>query len=68
MGTLIDDDVLRAFAVVAPLDTVAATLRERCDGVIDRVLPAFPAGMPEDTVTAVLRELRGLSAAQRSHP
>jgi probable F420-dependent oxidoreductase len=68
MGTLIDDEVLAAFAVVAPLDTVAATLRERCDGVIDRVLPAFPAGMPEDTVTAVLRELRGLPAAQRSHP
>ncbi|WP_193043615.1 LLM class F420-dependent oxidoreductase [Mycolicibacterium baixiangningiae] len=69
MGTLIDDEVLAAFAVVAPLDSVAAKLSERCDGVIDRVLPAFPAGVPDDAVTAVLRELRGLpAAAERSHP
>lgn len=68
MGTLIDDEVLAAFAVVAPLDTVAATLRERCDGVIDRVLPAFPAAVPDDTVAAVLRDLRGLPAGtERSH-
>jgi probable F420-dependent oxidoreductase len=69
MGALIDDDVLDAFAVVAPLDTVAAKLRDRCDGVIDRVLPAFPAAAPDDTVTAVLRQLRGLPAvAERSGP
>ena len=40
MGTLIDDEVLDAFAVVAPLDQVAAKIRDRCDGVIDRVLVA----------------------------
>lgn len=69
MGTLIDDDVLAAFTVVAPLDRVAAKLRERCDGVIDRVLPAFPAGVPDAAVSAVLRELRGLpAAAERSLP
>lgn len=68
MGALIDDDVLDAFAVVAPLDTLAERLRDRCAGVIDRVLPAFPAGVPDDAVTAVLRELRGLSAAGRSVP
>jgi probable F420-dependent oxidoreductase len=69
MGSLIDDDVLSAFAVVAPLDTVAEKLRERCAGAIDRVLPAFPAVVPDDTVTAVLRQLRGLPAvAERSGP
>lgn len=69
MGGLIDDEVLDAFAVVAPLDTVAAKLRSRCDGVIDRVLPAFPAGVPDACVTDVLHELRGLPAAVgRSHP
>ena len=54
----IDDDVLGAFAVVAPLPTLATALRERCDGAIDRVLPAFPAGLDEDAVTAVLDEVR----------
>jgi hypothetical protein len=58
MGELVDDDVLAAFAVVAPLPTLAKALRERCDGAIDRVLPAFPAGIGEDAVTAVLDEVR----------
>lgn len=69
MGTLIDDDVLSTFAVVAPLDTVAEKLRERCAGAIDRVLPAFPAAVPDDAVAAVLRQLRGVpAAAERSGP
>jgi probable F420-dependent oxidoreductase len=36
MGRLIDDDVLHAFAVVAPPDQVATQLRSRFDGLIDR--------------------------------
>ena len=36
MGELIDDDVLNAFAVVAPLDQVAAEVRRRFDGLVDR--------------------------------
>jgi hypothetical protein len=58
MGELVDDDVLDAFAVVAPLDGLAKALRQRCDGAIDRVLPAFPAGLGEDAVAAVLDEVR----------
>jgi probable F420-dependent oxidoreductase len=58
MGSLIDDEILEAFAVVAPLGEVAAKIRDRCDGVIDRVLVGFPSSVPEDTVSAVLRELR----------
>jgi len=58
MGSLIDDDVLEAFAVVAALDEVAAKIRDRCDGVIDRVLVGFPSSVAEDTVSAVVRELR----------
>ena len=58
MGALIDDEVLDAFAVVAPLDEVAAKIRDRCDGVIDRVLVGFPSSVAEDTVIAVLEELR----------
>jgi hypothetical protein len=61
MGDLIDDEVLRAFAVVAPLAEVADALLMRCAGAIDRVLPAFPANMPEAAVTAVLDSVRDAS-------
>ena len=36
MGELIDDDILNAFAVVAPLDQVATEVRNRFEGLIDR--------------------------------
>ena len=36
MGELIDDDILNAFAVVAPLDEVAAEVRTRFGGLVDR--------------------------------
>ena len=58
MGSLIDDEILDAFAVVAPIDELAAKLRERCDGAIDRVLVGFPKGVSEARVAAILRELR----------
>jgi probable F420-dependent oxidoreductase len=58
MGTLIDDEILDAFAVVAPTDKLAAALQSRCDGVIDRVMPSFPRTVSEATVTAVVQELR----------
>lgn len=58
MGDLIDDEVLGTFAVVAPIPELAATLRRRCDGVIDRVLPGFPAAVSPETVNAVLQEFR----------
>ena len=66
MGCLIDDEILEAFAVVAPLDTIANKIRDRCDGVIDRVLVGFPSSVAEDTVVAVLAELRGEPAHARS--
>ena len=65
MGSLIDDEILEAFAVVAPLDTVASKIRDRCDGVIDRVLVGFPTSVQEDTVIAVLDELRGQPVRSR---
>ena len=36
MGELIDDEVLDAFAVVCPLDKVAAEVRNRFEGMVDR--------------------------------
>ena len=58
MGELFDDEVLREFAVVAPLSDLAGALRRRCDGAIDRLLPAFPAGLSHADVAAVLEEVR----------
>lgn len=58
MGDLVDDDVLDAFAVVAPLSELAGALVARCDGVIDRVLPAFPAGLSEAAIDEILVEMR----------
>ena len=65
MGSLIDDEILETFAVVAPLDEVSDKIRDRCDGVIDRVLVGFPSSVPEDTVSAVLQELRGQPVRSR---
>jgi probable F420-dependent oxidoreductase len=58
MGAVIDDEILDTFAVVAPIDKVAAVLRSRCDGVVDRVLPIFPRTASKATVTAVLEDFR----------
>jgi probable F420-dependent oxidoreductase len=37
MGELIDDEMLNAFAIVAPLEEVPRRVLERCAGVVDRV-------------------------------
>lgn len=57
MGSLIDDTMLAEFAVVAPLDDVVRTIRDRCDGLIDRVLVGFPPSLDEAAVTALVSEL-----------
>ncbi|PXW36225.1 UNVERIFIED_CONTAM: putative F420-dependent oxidoreductase [Williamsia faeni] len=57
MGSLIDDEVLDAFAVVAPPDGVAAGLWDRCGGSIDRAMPMFPKTISAETVSAVLDDL-----------
>lgn len=58
MGSLIDDEILNEFAVVAPVHDVAKKVRERCDGVIDRVFVGFPASIEEAMVAAVVEEMR----------
>jgi probable F420-dependent oxidoreductase len=57
MGSLIDDEMLGAFAVVGPVDKVAAALASRCEGVVDRLLPIFFAAS-RSCVTAALKEFR----------
>ncbi|BBY04962.1 LLM class F420-dependent oxidoreductase [Mycobacterium noviomagense] len=58
MGSLIDDEILNAFAVVAELDKLAEQIRDRCDGLVDRALPSLPPHLPETAIRAVLEELR----------
>ncbi len=61
MGSLIDDDMLNAFVVVGPVDTVADALRSRCEGAVDRALPIFmtAAGVSKAFIAAtVLKEFR----------
>jgi len=56
MGALIDDTMLDAFAVVAPPDQIAAKLKQRYAGAIDRVLCTFGGpGMDEKQALATLR-------------
>lgn len=56
MATLIDDDILAAFAVVAPVDEAAAAIKARCSGVIDRAMPIFGKADP-GTVARILYDL-----------
>jgi len=66
MATLVDDEVLAAFAVVAELPDVADALVRRCTGAIDRVLPGFPAGMSENAIATVLGDVRKSLAENQS--
>lgn len=59
MATLIDDDVLGTFAVVTEPDQVAAGLKDRFGGVLDRV--GFYLGIPggDEVKARTIEELRG---------
>lgn len=57
MGSLIDDEMLAAFAVVGPIDTIAAGLKSRCEGAVDRVLPIFMTAS-QSCIAAVVKEFR----------
>lgn len=61
MATLISDEILSTFAVVAPLDCLASALKERCDGIIDRVMVGLPSSASEETVRTFLDEVRSAS-------
>ncbi|HEX6235998.1 MAG TPA: LLM class F420-dependent oxidoreductase [Acidimicrobiales bacterium] len=58
MGDLVGDEVLDAFAVVAPLDEVADALRARWGGVLDRLSFYAPYAVDPDAVLSLVAELR----------
>lgn len=53
MGTLIDDEILEAFAVVAEPDQLVPKLKARCAGAIDRVLCTFDTGDAKEKLAAL---------------
>ncbi|CAM3028868.1 LLM class F420-dependent oxidoreductase [Mycobacterium intermedium] len=55
MASLLDDEMLRTFAVVGPVEEIGAALRERCEGVVDRALPIFFAAS-QNCISAALKE------------
>ncbi len=57
MGTRITDEILEEFAVVAEPHRVAAELKKRFGGAVDRVFCTFPFAKPEER-SAYLEELR----------
>jgi probable F420-dependent oxidoreductase len=58
MGSLIDDDVLAAFAVVAPRPELPATLGRWMRGLADRTSWSSPPGTSPEETTEVLTTLR----------
>lgn len=58
MATLIDDDVLYTFAVVAEPDKLAGAILERYGDVVDRMHLTRIQGLPDDQMQAILSELQ----------
>jgi len=58
MAALIDDEMLRTFAVVGELDTIGATVRERFGDLVDRFSVYAPHGIAPERWAEVLAGLR----------
>ena len=57
MGKLIDDEILEAFAVVAPPDELAGALKQRWTGAIDRV-SFYAPGSDQSQLETAIAELK----------
>jgi hypothetical protein len=60
MGELIDDEILAEFAVVAPLDEVAAGLRARWGDVLGRLSFYTPYQSTDDQWERVIADLKAI--------
>jgi hypothetical protein len=58
MGELIDDDILRTFAVVAEPEGVGAELKRRYAGVVDRCSFYAPYRSDPDRWARVIADLK----------
>jgi probable F420-dependent oxidoreductase len=60
MSTLIDDDILNAFAVVAPPDEVPGHIRDRYGGLLTRMWFTPPASMDVESVGRLIGKLHAI--------
>ena len=51
-------ELLETFAVVAPIEELAAKILDRYDGLVDRVMFSLPVGMSDTAAEAVLAALQ----------
>ena len=58
MGELVDDEMLNTFAVVGPIDSVVAKLRERWDGLLHRLSFYAPYDIEPDELTKLIAALK----------
>jgi len=58
MGEILDDDVLQTFAVVAEPEDVAATVKARYGGLVDRILFSAPVRQDPDRWRDALAQFR----------
>jgi len=58
MAGLIDDEILNTFAVVGGLDTLAAAIRARFDGLVDRFNLYAPTGITTEQWAEVLADVQ----------
>ncbi len=58
MAGLIDDEILRTFAVVGEPDQIPTLVRERYGDLIDRISPNAPYAVPDDAWSEMLDSLR----------
>ena len=62
MGGLIDDELLGAFAVVAPLDELPAAYARWVGGLADRTSLTPPDGLDADAVCELIAAVRAGAA------
>lgn len=58
MGELISDEILDAFAIVAPIDQVTARLTQRFAGAADRLSFYMPYAVDRDALAQMMQELK----------
>lgn len=68
MAERISDDVLEEWVVVATYDELAATIRSRFDGLVDRVEVGIPVASPEDreSLSRIVAELQSGGGSRAS--
>jgi len=58
MASLVDDEMLATVAVVAPPDRLAAAIRDRCDGAVDRLGFVMAEDLPDDDLAGLVEAVR----------